>query len=154
MSLTTDGQIFKDGTPVIFAHLLAHVITNYPDGPYPRTRIQYFATGNRETVPSDSLSEFRDAKICQAAAEALYAAATSDNHEIASSDAGIYRTLERAFIASVRTVYGLSDLKARRVRDMLAELGPHDGGAGTAGWGIASYVEYVMTHRTSSAYER
>ena len=43
------------GTPVTFAGLSATVVSYYPDGPYPRVRLQYGATGNRETVAADAV---------------------------------------------------------------------------------------------------
>jgi hypothetical protein len=96
----------------------------------------------------------REQRVCQLAAEALWTAATSDDPGISGSWNASYKALERAFVLSVRAVYGLSALKANRVRDLLAELGPDDGAVGTSGWGVASYVEYVKTNRESSAYTR
>ena len=95
-----------------------------------------------------------DERICQLAAEALWQAATSNNVAVARYDSATYRALERAFTASVREVYGLSALKARRVLNLLEELGPNDGANGTSGWGVQSYVQYARDNRTSSAYDR
>lgn len=90
----------------------------------------------------------RDEDMCQAIAESYWRAATSDNQLVARYDSPVYRSLDRAFVASVRAVYGLSLVKARRVRDMLSELGPHDGAAGTGPlWGVKSYVAYVKARR-------
>lgn len=77
-----------------------------------------------------------DQKLCQQIAETFWQAATSDNTAIASYDSATYRGLERAFIASVRVAYGLSQAKARLVRNVFAEWGPQDVGA---------VVEYVLT---------
>ena len=84
-----------------------------------------------------------DERICQLTAEALWHAATSENHTVARYDSATYRALERAFVTSVREVYGLSALKATRVRDLLAEFGPNDGAVGTTGYGVQSYVQYA-----------
>lgn len=87
-----------------------------------------------------------DEKICQLSAEALWQAATSEN-PIAWARNPAYRALERAFVASVREVYGMGAARASKVRDLLAEYGPHDSLSGTSARGIASYVQYVKAHR-------
>jgi hypothetical protein len=86
-------------------------------------------------------------KLCQTIAEAYWQAATSNDHAIANWKSPTYRALQRAFLASVRTVYGLGARRAERVLDLLSELGPNDGAYGTSGYGVASYVEYVRTNR-------
>lgn len=52
------------GTKVKFCGLVATVVTNYPKGSpgatFEKTRIQYEASGNRETVASDTLVLFDD----------------------------------------------------------------------------------------------
>lgn len=88
-----------------------------------------------------------DQAIAQKAAEYLWACATSENHNIASSRCATYRAAERAFIAAVRTVYGLGQRRAQRVCSLLYFYGPDDTLQGTTGHGIYSYVTWVMTHR-------
>lgn len=88
----------------------------------------------------------RDQKICQAAAEALWNAATSERYDIAWCRSPLYKQLERAFVTSVRLVYGLGAIRAGQVRELLAEYGPDDSLTGTNGRGVASYVEFVKAH--------
>jgi hypothetical protein len=88
-----------------------------------------------------------DHRIVQLAGEALWQVATSDDSSIARFDSNVYRATEKAFIAAVRVVYGLGAQRARRVRDLLAEYGPHDSLTGTDTRGVQSYVDYVMTTR-------
>jgi hypothetical protein len=83
----------------------------------------------------------------QLAAHTLWACATSDDRNLASYDSKAYRSAERAFVAIVRTEYGLSALMAGRVRNLLAEYGPRDSLIGTTGHGVASYVQYVKANR-------
>lgn len=49
------GPVPEPGTNVVFAGLSAKVMETDTSGPYPRTRIQYWATGQREWVPTDGL---------------------------------------------------------------------------------------------------
>lgn len=88
-----------------------------------------------------------DQTLCQEIAEAYWKAATSENREISTYTTPVYRNLQRAVIASVRAVYGLGEVRARRVLDLLSELGPNDGAIGTNGFGIFSYVQYVKENR-------
>jgi hypothetical protein len=96
----------------------------------------------------------RDQATVQRIAESLWNVATSDNHSLASSRSTVYRHLEIALIGALREVYGLSELKARRVRDQLAEYGPDDSLRGTTGRGINSYVQFVKANRQSFSYDR
>lgn len=102
-------------------------------------------TAGRNGSISDQITH--DARVCQLAAEALWQAATSENINLAWSRSPAYVALERAFIVSVRTVYGLGERRAGRVRELLAEYGPDDSLSGTSERGIASYVSYVLTNR-------
>lgn len=88
----------------------------------------------------------RERKLVQTIAVALWEAATSDNREISTYNTIIYRSLERALIESIKTVYHVGPTRARKVRDLLAEYGPDDSLQGTNGRGIVSYVEYVKNH--------
>ena len=88
-----------------------------------------------------------DMKLCQTLAEAFWQAATSNDRAIANYTSPTYKAVQRAFLVSVRTVYGLGARRAERVLDLLSELGPNDGVYGTSGYGVASYVEYVRTSR-------
>jgi hypothetical protein len=88
-----------------------------------------------------------DQHVAQKAGELLWAVATSERGEISNCDSAVYRAAERAFITSVRVVYGLGAQRTRRVRDLLAEYGPYDSLAPGTGYGVYSYVAYVMTNR-------
>lgn len=90
-----------------------------------------------------TMGNTEDREFCQQLAEALWLAATSENHEIAAYDSPVYRHLGNAFVSAVRITYGLSEMKARRVRALLAEYGPHDSLTGTSGWGIDSYAQFA-----------
>jgi hypothetical protein len=86
----------------------------------------------------------------QSAAETLWSVATSEDRAIASSSSTVYRLAERTLVAALRAEYRLSQLMATRVRDLLAEYGPHDNlmwvrwdHEGRAASGIESYVLYV-----------
>ena|ERR1700723_548929 len=87
-----------------------------------------------------------DQQLAQQLADAMHAVAFSSNHAIASGRGPVYAPLERALLAAIKIAYGLGDTRARKVRDLLAELGPDDSCRGTSGRGIASYAEYVKTH--------
>lgn len=97
---------------------------------------------NDVTTEKLELAE-RERKLCQAIADALWQAATSENHEIAGYRSATYQGLQRAFVAAIREVYHLGPVRANKVRDLLAEYGPDDSLQGTTGRGIASYVQYV-----------
>lgn len=96
-------------------------------------------------MPASTLSP--DEKFCQDLAEAFWAAATSENRNIAHYRSPVYRHLEIALISAIKITYGMTELKARRVRDLLAELGPFDGAYGTRDYGIKSYAQYVRENR-------
>lgn len=84
--------------------------------------------------------------IAQRMAEAMWAVATSEDHSIAYCRSATYLAVERALLATLREVYHLTPLTARKVRDLLAEYGPLDSLSGTTGWDIASYVQFARTH--------
>jgi hypothetical protein len=86
-----------------------------------------------------------DQVLAQQLAEAYWAVATSDNHAIAWYRGPVYRHMTLALVAAVREAYGLPDLMARRVRDLLSEYGPGDSLRGTTGTGIASYAQFVTS---------
>lgn len=91
-----------------------------------------------------------DQALCQQMAETMHAIATSENHAIAWSRSPVYRHADIAFRAAVQAAYHVSPLVAQRVRDLLAEYGPHDSLRGTHGkQGVASYVQHARAWRTS-----
>lgn len=87
-----------------------------------------------------------DQLYAQQMAEMMWKTATSENHAIARYDQPAYRHMDLAFRAAVKAAYGTSDLIAGRVRDLMAEYGPDDSLTGTAGRGIASYVEFAKAN--------
>jgi hypothetical protein len=93
-----------------------------------------------------------DQVYVQRLAEMMWKTATSENHAIARYDLPVYANLERALIAAIREVYGLTLLKARRVRDLLSKYGPDDSLTGTTGRGIASYVQFVRENTARDHY--
>lgn len=70
--------------------------------------------------------------------------ANSEDHTLARFDSATYRASQRLLLASIRQAYGLSALKAQRVYDVLIDCGES----------VAYCVEYVKTHRESTAYSR
>jgi hypothetical protein len=85
--------------------------------------------------------------IAQQLADAMWAVATSENHSIAWGRGDVYAPLDKALHAAIKIAYGIGDTRARKIRYLLSELGPDDTCQGTSGRGIASYAEYVKTHR-------
>lgn len=81
--------------------------------------------------------------LAQRMAEQLWRIATSDSYDISWCRSPVCRHADLAFRAAVRMAYGVSDLVARRVRDLLAEHGPDSSLQGTTGRGVESYVQYA-----------
>lgn len=84
--------------------------------------------------------------LAQKVAEAMWSAATSEDRSIASSNAATYKALERALLTTLREVYHLTPLTAQKVRDLLAEYGPHDSLNDNGLRGVQSYVQFARTH--------
>lgn len=70
--------------------------------------------------------------------------AYSDDANVCVSDSPIYKASRALLLASIRQAYGLSALKAQRVYDVLIDCGAS----------VTYCVEYVKTHRESTAYSR
>lgn len=86
-----------------------------------------------------------DKQACQKIAEALWAAATSENRNIAWGRGTVYRALELALEDALFHVYDIGGRTADHVRDLLSELGPNDGAYGTGNlWGVESYVLFAI----------
>lgn len=103
--------------------------------------------GNHVPLPEEK-------DFVQKVAEALWAAGTSDNRDIAGGRSFVYRTLEEAFKDAVWHVYGLTTPQCEHVRDLLSEYGPDDVLRDTPGgtWGVESYVAFVRAHPRHPSY--
>lgn len=80
--------------------------------------------------------------IAQTAWNTHYAIACSDDYQISTWTSPVYQASQRLLLATLRQVYGLTKLKAQRVYDVLVDSGES----------VAYSVEYVKTHRRSTAY--
>jgi hypothetical protein len=78
----------------------------------------------------------------QAAAELLWAAATSEDRAVSSSQGEPYRTADAAFAAALATAYPeLSGAGRARVRDLLSELGPREWARDADAPGVAGFAQ-------------
>jgi hypothetical protein len=87
----------------------------------------------------------KDQEVCQMVANAHWAIATSENHEIANGFKGIgkvYPASEKLLLATIRATYGLSALKAQRVYDVLIDCNES----------VSYCVDYVRNNRQSRVY--
>jgi hypothetical protein len=85
-------------------------------------------------------------RMAQAAAEAFWLAATSNDHSLAMWDSPAYKALQRAFVTTTREVYHLTAGTTAKVLCLLSEYGPHDSLSGTTGSGVFSYVQFARSH--------
>jgi hypothetical protein len=82
--------------------------------------------------------------IAQRAADVHWSNAFSQDDSVARYDSPVYQASQRMLLAAIRAAYNLSALKAQRVYDVWADCGES----------VAWCVEYVKTHRYSTAYSR
>jgi len=87
-----------------------------------------------------------DEALVQQIAEAYWAAATSENRDMAFYQSPTYNGLKNALIGSIATAYHMPRRRARAVRNLVAEYGPHDSLQGTSAGsrGVRSYVEFAL----------
>lgn len=85
-----------------------------------------------------------DPSVPDAIARALWAAAVSDDHDIANSRAAVYRLLETALEDALFHVFKLTAPEAHHARDLLSEYGPDDTLTGTTSRGIQGYAEFAI----------
>lgn len=90
-----------------------------------------------------------EVKFAETMADAMWRAATSDNHLIASSRGPIYRNLEGSLLEVIKVVYKVDYETAQEIRDMLSELGPNDAYSDSPAkyYGITSYAAGVINSR-------
>lgn len=88
-------------------------------------------------------------QLAQLAATFYWGVATSEDNAIARWDSETYKLAQRAFMSTVREVYGISRTQARKVLSLLSEYGPTDSLSGSPGWGIDNYVHFALTNTRS-----
>lgn len=88
-----------------------------------------------QPTPEQTVQEIANAYLC---------VAFNESSSVASSQRPVYRSMQRALIAAIRQVYGLSALKANRVYDVLIDCTES----------IDYCVRYVKEHKSSNAYSR
>jgi hypothetical protein len=94
------------------------------------------------------MTVYSNADLAEWAARILWSFAISEDHALASSRGAAYQAAETTFAAAYRAAYpGDSEDVVSRVRDILAELGPHDGYRDMPGYGIASYRAGALAER-------
>lgn len=85
-------------------------------------------------------------------AEAMWAIATSDKHNVADGRGTVYVLTETALLHAIWHIYGLTDDQCRHVRDLLSEYGPDDQLTGTSRRGIESYIEFAKLNPRKHSY--
>jgi len=80
----------------------------------------------------------------QKIAEVYWSVATSNNNALASYQSRTYKAANNALVAAIAEVYQLPNKKARQVRNLVSEYGPHESLVETGHTtGVRSFVEAV-----------
>lgn len=91
--------------------------------------------------------------VCQRIGEACYAAAISNNNDMAWSRSVVYRALDEAFVnALFFSPYHCSEKESYLVRCLIAEHGATEAARDTIGLGVFSYVQYVRANPDYQGY--
>jgi hypothetical protein len=83
-------------------------------------------------------------------ASAVYAALTSDQHDVSDYRAAMPVLLDMALNQALKVTYRLSDSQARLVRELLGEYGLTDQLESTTTTGLEGLVEFVVTNPESN----
>src|SRR5579859_6474590 len=98
--------------------------------------------------------EAYERKMVQTLAEAMYAVATSNNHNIASSTGNVYPNMDKVFMLALIETYKLTTTQADRVRELLTELGPNDTARDMKGNGVESYVNFAIMNTLPKGWRK
>lgn len=93
---------------------------------------------------TDAIPEGQRALV-QLAANYLYEVMSQDNM-LAVHTSATYKSAVKAFIAVLREVYKLGEVRAEKIRSAVATYGPDDSLEGTTARGVESYVQFVISY--------
>ena len=129
-------------------HEYARPATTTYTGPARRDRINYIGSLYARAGPGlGGHALTPDQVVVQQLAEALDVVHSAHWPRATTTPIGrVYPHLLAALHAAIKAVYGIGDVRTRKVLILLANRGADDACPGTSGRGIASYVEYVKAH--------